>query len=140
MDRLTTEQRSERMSCVRGKDTKPEMLVRRLVHGQGYRYRLHARDIPGCPDIVFSKRKKAIFVHGCYWRRHRGCPLARMPKSRIAFWESKLNGNRERDILNLQRLTEMGWECLVVWECELKDKKALQDRTMVFLEGNGAVA
>jgi DNA mismatch endonuclease (patch repair protein) len=140
MDTLSTEQRSERMSRVRGKDTKPEMFVRRLVHGLGYRYRLHVREIPGCPDIVFSGVKKAIFVHGCYWHRHEGCPLARMPKSRIAFWEDKLNGNRERDDLNLKRLTEMGWRYLVVWECELKDKGALQDRITTFLEGSGEVA
>ena len=117
MDTLAPKERSERMSRVRGKDTKPELIVRRLLHGLGYRYRLHARDLPGKPDIVFRGRRKAIYVHGCFWHRHPdpACKLARLPKTRQDFWVPKLEGNRQRDIENQRRLTEMGWEVLVVW-------------------------
>ena len=105
MDTLSKAQRSERMSRVRGKDTKPELLVRRLVHGMGYRYRLHRRDLPGTPDLVFPGRRKVIFVHGCFWHRHPdpACKLARLPKSRTDFWLPKLEGNRARDIENAAR-------------------------------------
>ncbi|HBI46414.1 MAG TPA: very short patch repair endonuclease, partial [Planctomycetales bacterium] len=98
MDSLSPEERSERMSRVRNKDTKPELVVRRLVHSLGYRYRLHSGRLPGRPDIVFAGRKKVVFVHGCFWHRHRGCALCRMPKSRLDFWAPKLEGNRRRDI------------------------------------------
>jgi DNA mismatch endonuclease (patch repair protein) len=133
MDTLTPEQRSERMSRVRNKDTKPEMRVRRLVHALGYRYRLHAGSLPGRPDLVFKSRHKAIFVHGCFWHRHEGCPLCRMPKSRLRFWKPKLKANRERDLANQQKLTELGWDFLVVWECELRDLDALTSRIKSFL-------
>jgi len=121
MDTLAPKERSEPMSRVRGKDTKPELIVRRLLHGLGYRYRLHARDLPGKPDIVFRGRRKAIYVHGCFWHRHPdpACKLARLPKTRQEFWLPKLEGNRRRDIENQRRLTEMGWDCLLVWECEI---------------------
>lgn len=120
MDSLTPEQRSERMGRIKGRDTGPEMVVRRLLHRQGYRYRLHARDLPGRPDIVFPKRKLAIFVHGCFWHRHPDpkCKLARLPKSRLDFWLPKLEGNRTRDIENQRRLVAMGWKVLVIWECQ----------------------
>ena len=134
MDTLTSEERSERMSRVRGKDTKPEMLVRRLVHGLGYRYRLHRRDLPGNPDMVFPSRCKAIFVHGCFWHRHPNCKLARIPKSRRDFWVPKLEGNRKRDLANEKRLREMGWEPMVIWECETKDAESLANRITLFLE------
>ena len=100
MDTLTPEQRSERMSRVRNKDTKPEMRVRRLVHSLGYRYRLHASHLPGRPDLVFKSRSKVIFVHGCFWHRHEGCPLCRMPKSRLRFWKQKLNANSQSELNN----------------------------------------
>jgi len=110
------------MGRVRGKDTKPELVVRRLLHGLGYRYRLHRRDLPGAPDIVFGRLRKVIFVHGCFWHRHPDshCPLARLPKSRLDFWVPKLEGNLRRDEDNQRRLVALGWDVLVVWECQIK--------------------
>jgi DNA mismatch endonuclease (patch repair protein) len=121
------------MSRVRNKDTKPEMRVRRLVHALGYRYRLHAGSLPGRPDLVFNSRRKVIFVHGCFWHRHEGCPLCRLPKSRLRFWKPKLKANRERDLKNQKKIAEMGWDCLVIWECELRDQDALTSRIKTFL-------
>lgn len=126
------------MSRVRGKDTKPEMAVRRLVHSMGFRYRLHRRDLPGAPDLVFPSRKKVIFIHGCFWHRHPDpdCKLARLPKSRLDFWKPKLDGNRQRDEANQARLRELGWGVFVVWECQIGDKERLAEHTRAFLEGN----
>lgn len=137
MDTMTPEERSERMGRVRNKDTKPEMLVRRLVHGLGYRYRLHGKGVPGRPDIVIRTRKKAIFVHGCYWHRHGGCALCRLPKTKLEFWKPKLEANRDRDRDNQRRLNEMGWTFLVIWECELKDPERLATLVTEFLERPG---
>ena len=128
------ERRSEIMSRVRSFGTQPEMMVRRLVHGLGYRYRLHGRDLPGRPDLVFASRRKVIFVHGCFWHRHPDCGLARTPKSRVQFWRTKLDGNRERDIANQRELRRMGWLSLVVWECELRDLESVTKRVVPFLE------
>lgn len=122
------------MGRVRAKDTKPEMFVRRLIHGLGYRYRLHSAKLPGHPDLVFTGRKKVIFVHGCFWHRHGGCPNCRLPKSRLDFWEPKLARNRQRDISNQAKLRKMGWKLLVIWECELKDQTRLVKRVVKFLE------
>lgn len=117
-DPLTPEERSKRMSLVRAKDTKPELRVRRLVHSLGYRYRLHARDLPGCPDLVFPGRRKVIFVHGCFWHQH-DCPMGnRMPKTRVGFWQRKLEGNVKRDAESKRQLRKDGWKVLVVWECQ----------------------
>jgi DNA mismatch endonuclease (patch repair protein) len=134
MDTLSRKERSERMGRVRAKDTKPEMFVRRLIHGLGYRYRLHSAKLPGHPDLVFTGRKKVIFVHGCFWHRHGGCPNCRLPKSRLDFWEPKLARNRQRDISNQAKLRKMGWKLLVIWECELKDQTRLVKRVVKFLE------
>lgn len=135
MDILTPEQRSKRMSRVRGRDTKPEMLVRRLAHGMGYRYRLHRRDLPGSPDLVFPSRQKVIFVHGCFWHRHLDpdCKLARLPKSKLDFWGPKLETNRERDERNLALLAELGWDVLIIWECQTKNREELKARIGEFL-------
>jgi len=123
------------MARIRGKDTGPEMTVRRLVHGMGYRYRLHRRDLPGQPDLTFGKLRKTIFVHGCFWHRHpdSNCKLARLPKSRLEFWLPKLERNRERDEANIDRLSAMGWSVLVVWECELKNTPSLTSKIRAFL-------
>jgi DNA mismatch endonuclease, patch repair protein len=134
VDTLSSDERSERMSRVRNKDTKPEWAVRRLVHGLGFRYRLHARNLPGRPDLVFRPRQKVIFVHGCFWHRHSGCPNCRMPKSRLDFWKPKLRANRVRDLKNERALKKLGWEFLVVWECEVKDTDALSRRLREFLK------
>lgn len=123
------------MSLIRCRDTKPEMSVRRMLHSMGYRYRLHTKDLPGKPDIVFRRRKKAIFIHGCFWHRHPSpaCKLARLPKSRLDFWEPKLEGNRRRDEVNLINLKKMGWDVLVVWECELRDSEQLGNKLVRFV-------
>lgn len=121
VDSLTPERRSEVMSRIRSTDTKPEMRVRRLAYALGYRYRLHRKDLPGRPDLVFPGRRKVIFVHGCFWHQHLGCPAGRIPKSRPEFWEPKLQKNRQRDAANKRELVVAGWQVLVLWECQLKD-------------------
>ncbi len=128
------------MSRVRSKDTKPEMRVRRLVHSLGFRYRLHQRDLPGRPDLVFRSRRKVIFVHGCFWHRHPGCDRARTPKSpeRQAFWREKFAGNVERDRRHQEALRDRGWSVFVVWECELARVEVLRQRLVRFLERNSA--
>lgn len=135
-DTLTPAARSERMSRIHGKDTQPEIKVRRITHGMGYRYRLHRGDLPGRPDLVFSSRRKVIFVHGCFWHRHPDtrCKLARLPKSRLDFWQPKLENNRTRDFENQKKLAEAGWQVLVLWECELRDASDLAQRVRSFLE------
>lgn len=138
VDTLTAPERSERMRLIRNKDTKPEMIVRRLIYGMGYRYRLHRRDLPGCPDLVFPRYRKVLFVHGCFWHRHPDplCKLARLPKSNLNFWLPKLERNRSRDERNQEALLALGWEFMIVWECELKDINKLENRIQMFLEGN----
>lgn len=121
------------MSAVRGRDTKPEMVVRRLLHSMGYRYRLHRKDLPGSPDLVFGKRKKAIFVHGCFWHRHPGCPKTTTPKTRIEFWAKKFNQNVARDRRDEERLAQMGWRTLTVWECETRAIQDLAEKLRAFL-------
>lgn len=134
MDTLTPSQRSERMRRIRGKDTAPEMAVRRLVHQMGFRYRLHARHLPGAPDLILPRHGKAIFVHGCFWHLHMVCKQVRVPKSRVAFWQEKLNGNRQRDRRNRRLLQSMGWRVLVVWECETKKPDRLFAKISSFLQ------
>lgn len=134
-DTLTPSERSERMSRVRNKDTKPELAVRRLIHGFGFRYRLHRLDLPGKPDLVFPGRRKVIFVHGCFWHRHACCHLARLPKSRLDFWVPKLERNRKIDLLKQDELRCLGWEVLVVWECELRDREGLARKILNYLNG-----
>ena len=136
MDTISKDERSKLMAKVKSKDTKPEMAVRRLVHGMGYRYRLHSANLPGHPDLVFASRRKVIFMHGCFWHMHKGCPNTRLPKSRVLFWKTKLESNRKRDILNKRKLTLLGWDYLIIWECELKDIKVVVERIRSFL-GDG---
>lgn len=134
MDTLTPAERSARMALVRAKDTKPELLVRSLVHGMGYRYRLHRRDLPGTPDLVFPGRGKAIFIHGCFWHRHARCVLARLPKSRGEFWLPKLTANAERDARSVRALRRLGWSVMTIWECQLGDTAKLANRIRRFLD------
>jgi DNA mismatch endonuclease, patch repair protein len=133
VDRLTPEARSQNMARIRGKDTSPEMAVRKLLHLMGYRYRLHVRRLPGKPDITFPARKKVVFVRGCFWHRHPGCQYAYMPKSRVGFWQRKFEQNVERDSRNIRALAEQGWRALVVWECEATDGQPLRERLASFL-------
>ncbi|WP_338141272.1 very short patch repair endonuclease [Agrobacterium tumefaciens] len=132
----TSPERSWVMSRVGHKDTKPEMIVRRLVHGMGYRYRLHRKNLPGSPDLVFPSRKKVVFVHGCFWHAHadQHCKLSRPPKTRLDYWEPKLARNKERDSATEQKLKLEGWGVLVVWECQLRDRDALESRLREFLD------
>lgn len=133
MAKTTHQATSRRMALVHSVNTKTEMAVRRLVHSMGYRYRLHRRDLPGTPDLVFPSRRAAVFVHGCFWHHHKGCPRATMPKSNTEFWTNKLERNRARDVRNLVALEADGWRVLTVWECELKDMKALTEKLRGFL-------
>jgi DNA mismatch endonuclease (patch repair protein) len=130
------------MSRIRGKDTKPELVVRRLAHALGYRYRLHRKDLPGRPDLVFPGRRKVVFVHGCFWHRHPGCRKASTPSTRREFWETKFAQNVERDARKEAELRAAGWEVLVIWECETRDSAAVAKRLREFLgpPGGGEAA
>lgn len=133
MDTLTKSERSRRMALIRGKDTKPEIAVRKLIHSMGYRYRLHRADIPGKPDLVFGPRRKVIFIHGCFWHCHSGCKNARMPKSKIEFWKPKLESNAKRDKRVRWLLRKQGWKTMTIWECEVKDERRLRSAVRKFL-------
>lgn len=119
-DTMSAEQRHQCMASVHSKDTKPEMLVRRFLFSRGFRYRLHVRSLPGSPDIVLPKYKTVIFVNGCFWHGHDGCPLHRVPKSNVEFWVSKIEKNKKRDQREYSLLKKMGWKVLLVWECQLR--------------------
>lgn len=134
VDNLTPAERSKRMRRIEAKNTKPELMVRSLVHKLGYRYVIHDRRLPGSPDMVFPARRKVIFVHGCFWHRHSRCRLARLPKSNLDFWFTKLEANRLRDRRQLAALRNLGWRPLVVWECQLADPGRLAARLTAFLE------
>jgi DNA mismatch endonuclease (patch repair protein) len=121
------------MSSVGTKDTGPELLLRRMLHNAGYRYRLHPKKLPGRPDIVFPARRKAIFVHGCFWHSH-GCSKGQPPKSRGDYWGPKLSANQDRDALRLRQLSELGWASMVVWQCELRDVESTFKRVREFLD------
>jgi DNA mismatch endonuclease (patch repair protein) len=122
------------MRRVKDKDTAPEMLIRRMVYGMGYRYRLHRKELPGKPDLVFPGRRKIIFVHGCFWHGHPCKRGARMPKTNTGYWRRKIERNRTRDREHLDALENSGWRVLVIWECELKDRDALTLKIQTFLE------
>lgn len=128
--------RSRIMRAVKSKDTKPEMIVRRLVHSLGYRYRLHRRELPGKPDLVFGARRKVVFIHGCFWHGHDCKRGSRRPKTNINYWSRKISRNRERDANAQESLRRDGWAVLVIWECELKDSNILQQRLVGFLEND----
>ena len=133
MDTLRPKERSHIMALVRSKNTKPEMVVRRLVHRLGYRYRLHRRDLPGTPDMAFPSRHAVIFISGCFWHRHK-CPNGRrLPKSRKKWWREKLERNRKRDQAQQRKLYRMGWRVMVVWECQLKKLDIVERRIKRFL-------
>ncbi len=133
MDIVSSDRRSQLMSAIRGKDTKPELVVRRVAHRLGFRFRLHRRDLPGVPDLVFPRIRKIIFVHGCFWHRHRGCRFAYRPKSNKAFWQSKFAGNVVRDARALRELDALGWTTEVIWECETRDESGILNRISGFL-------
>lgn len=133
MDRISPAERSRQMSLVKSKNTGPELAVRRLVFSMGYRYRIHRAKLPGKPDLVFVRLKKAIFVHGCFWHRHLGCKKVTTPATNTQYWLPKFARTVERDQQTLETLHEQGWRTLVIWECELKDEYALADKLKAFL-------
>ncbi len=134
-DFMSKENRSLHMAKIRSKDTKPELKVRQILHAAGYRYRLHDKNLPGTPDLVFAGRHKAIFVHGCFWHGHE-CPVgSRLPKSNTQFWADKRAHNQTRDLAQLDRLRSLGWDVLIVWECETKDDQDLLASAKSFLDG-----
>ncbi len=140
VDKITKEHRSWNMSRIRSKDTRPEKAVRSLLHSMGYRFRLHAKDLPGEPDIVLPKYKTIIFVHGCYWHRHQGCKKAYMPKSNVPFYEEKFRQNVERHVEVSKQLEVLGWNVSIVWECETKNVEGLKDLLYDYLLGRGSGA
>jgi DNA mismatch endonuclease, patch repair protein len=135
MDSLSKAQRSWNMSRIRGKNTKPEIIIRSLLHRLGYRFRLNRKDIPGKPDITLPKCKTVIYVHGCFWHRHEGCKLAYTPKSNPRFWEAKFKKNRERDLQVQKALLTSDWNPVVIWECELREMERLESRLQETLSG-----
>jgi DNA mismatch endonuclease (patch repair protein) len=126
VDRITADKRSALMSRIRGRDTRPERIVRSLVHRMGLRFRIGSSCLPGNPDLVFRRHKKVILVHGCFWHQHPRCPRAGRPQSHVKFWNTKLDRNIQRDRDVMVELKQEGWSCLVVWECETKDDAALK--------------
>jgi DNA mismatch endonuclease, patch repair protein len=126
------------MSRIRKTGSKPEILVRRIAHRLGYRFRINRRDLPGTPDIVFPSRRKIIFVHGCFWHQHQGCRFANVPRTRVAYWLPKLERTKARDAENCAALTTGGWDCLILWECDLKDECTLETKLTDFLETDRA--
>jgi DNA mismatch endonuclease (patch repair protein) len=132
-DMFSRRKRSEIMRAIRNRDTKPEMVVRKLIWRLGYRYRLHVRSLPSCPDLVFPSRRSVIFVHGCFWHRHACANGRSMPTSRGAYWKDKFDRNRSRDQKNRRKLSRMGWQVLVVWECQTRKPALLESRLKAFL-------
>lgn len=133
MDKLTPERRSANMSRIRSRNTLPEMIVRRIIHGMGYRYRLHVTELPGKPDIVLPRLKRIVDVRGCFWHQHPGCIDSHVPKSRLAYWQPKLKRNQQRDKSNEKKLRELGWSVCVIWECEVKATRKIAKRLHQFL-------
>lgn len=132
-DVFSPEERSRIMATVKGKNTKPEILVRSMVHRMGYRFRLHVPNLPGKPDIVLPRHKKIILVHGCFWHQHPECPRSARPTSNVDYWNKKLNKNMERDRQNQDALAKCGWAVLVLWECEIENKSLLFQKLEGFL-------
>jgi DNA mismatch endonuclease (patch repair protein) len=132
-DKISKERRSANMRAVRSRNTQPEVRVRQIAYALGYRFRLHFRKLPGKPDIAFPGRRKAVFVHGCFWHRHKGCRRAGIPKSNRAFWRAKLARNASRDAEELAAIRKQGWRALVIWECEIKNERRLAARLRRFL-------
>lgn len=133
-DTLSPEERSERMSRIRSRDTKPELALRSALHRLGFRFRVNARQLPGKPDIVLPKYRTVVLVHGCFWHRHDGCKIASTPKSNTAFWEEKFARNVERDRSVAEKLAQMGWNVVVVWECELATTKKVKEKACEIAE------
>ncbi|WJO24163.1 very short patch repair endonuclease [Pseudomonas soli] len=137
-DRLSSQKRSWNMSRIKSRDTTPELAVRKVLYGMGYRYRLHSTAVPGKPDIVLKRFRAAIFVHGCFWHRHPGCKFAYVPKSRVEFWKKKFEANVRRDETVKKQLSDLGWKSLTIWECETKSRETIEHLLRGFLGENGS--
>jgi DNA mismatch endonuclease (patch repair protein) len=135
VDTISRERRGENMRRIKSKGMKPEMAVRRLVHSMGYRYRLHSKELPGKPDLVFPSLKRIIDVRGCFWHQHRGCIDSHVPKSNADYWGPKLERNKNRDRQNARKWQKLGWRQLTIWECEVSGVPALSAKLRAFLEG-----
>lgn len=133
IDRVSPKKRSWMMGRVKNKNTAPEIKLRKLIFSMGFRYRLHCKDLPGRPDIVFLGRKKVIFVHGCFWHGHPNCKASKLPETRKEFWNTKINSNQERDRKNIKDLENLGWKVLVIWQCELNDILNITQKIRSFL-------
>ena len=131
--------RSRTMRAVKSKNTTPEMAVRKLVHGMGYRFRIHRKDLPGSPDLVFPSRRLVLFVHGCFWHGHNCARGARSPKTNVQYWTQKIERNRKRDVETLRALSDAGWRSCVIWECELRNEEELRTKLIGFLGPSGAL-
>lgn len=134
VDNLSPQERSAQMRLVRSKNSRAEIALRSWVHRLGYRFRVHSSDVPGSPDLCIKSRRKAVFLHGCFWHRHDCVSGRRLPKSRTVFWRNKLEQNRERDAKTLQTLTAQGWRTLIVWECEMRDRPSVERKLQEFLD------
>lgn len=133
MDIVDRKRRSEMMSRIKWRDTTPELAVRRMAHRLGFRFRLYRKDLPGHPDLVFPRHRAVVLVHGCFWHRHSGCPYAYTPKTRVQFWTDKFSQNVDRDHRNEDALKRLGWQVLVLWECEIRNEAAVQKRLLNYL-------
>ena len=133
-DIVDVQRRSELMAGIRGKDTAPELAVRRIAHGMGLRFRLHRKNLPGRPDLVFPRHRLAVFVHGCFWHQHQDCRFAHIPKSRVSFWTEKFAANMARDKKNIAALHALGWRVLVIWECQVGNKHLVRDQLAAFAQ------
>ena len=136
-DVFSTAKRREIMARIKGKNTAPELYVRRLLHALGYRFRLHHGDLCGTPDIVLPRHRKVVFVHGCFWHGHPRCNRAALPQTNRRFWRGKIEGNRSRDQRVKRRLRRLGWKVLEIWQCQLRNPAALERRVLMFLEKGG---
>ena len=132
-DFFSAEKRSQIMSRIRGYDTKPELTVRSIIHRMGYRFRLHGEDLPGNPDVVLPKHRKVVFVHGCFWHGHKGCPRSKRPGTNVSFWQKKLDENIARDQRQQRELKRLGWKYLVIWQCEINKEKLVLNKIKGFL-------
>jgi DNA mismatch endonuclease (patch repair protein) len=139
-DRLTRDQRSALMANIRTKHTTPELKVRSVAHRLGFRFRLHRKDLPGSPDVVFPRLRAALFIHGCFWHRHRACGKASIPATRPEFWAEKFGRNVARDAIAKRKLRRAGWRVLVIWECEIKDELKIANRLALFLGARSLTA
>ena len=135
-DTVSPAKRSQMMSLIRSKDTKPELVIRKGLHRLGFRYRLHNNKLPGSPDLVFSKYNAICFIHGCFWHGHEDCNLYRLPKSRVAFWRDKIQNNKERDKRNIDYLLANGWRVCIIWECSIKGKTRLDIDELITIVAN----